>query len=443
MEAVMTVPEKQRARHPRTRWFVIVALTVLVTLTALALWSPVACTGLREIPGRMKTKVLEAASREVRRQVRGRMEARAFRTDLGIDQMIARLFDRTRDPITRYRDAYRLAKAGTPEAVAALQRFFQTATVPEKAAIAQLLGSWGNPRCKPWLWMLLDDSNEAVRIGAMRGLSVIGGEDVTAKLAEFLASPSVSVAMKIEAALGLGTIRSDSAYNALATCFERHENPDVIEAVVANLGRFPFTPQLEAAFVDYLARPDTPAQLRVAAVESLADSTPAAVPFLLRTAETDSDWEVRAGAAWALSAHGPVPGEGLHLLDLARQETDEIVRRRLYEALLAQRDVAVDRLVPLVAQEHDVAARVAGWNAVGAAVSRQSSWAGDFDRMAVPELLRIAMEENSLNVRLRAVFALRRAETTGARTALAQISQVPEPRVASAASHAGYPATSR
>jgi hypothetical protein len=63
--------------------------------------------------------------------------------------------------------------------------------------------------------------------------------------------------------------------------------------------------------------------------------------------------------------------------------------------------------------------------------------------MAVPELLQIALEENSLNVRLRAVFALRRAETTGARTALAQISQVPEPRVASAASHAGYPATSR
>ena len=391
----------------------------------------------------MKTKVLEAASREVRRQVRGRMEARAFRTDLGIEQMIVRLFDRTQNPITRYRDAYRLAKSGKPEAVAALQRFFQTATVPEKAAIAQLLGSWGNPRCKSWLWMLLDDPNEAVRIGAIRGLSVIGGEDVTAKLAEFLASPTVSVAMKIEAALGLGTIRSDSAYSALATCFERHENSDVIEAVVANLGRFPFTPQLETAFTDYLARPDTPAGLRVAAVESLADSTPEAVPFLLRTAETDADWEVRAGAAWALSAHEPVPGEGPRLLDLARQETDEIVRRRIYEALLAQRDVAAESLVPLVAQEHDVAARVAGWNAVGAAVSRQSSWASDFDRMAVPELLQIASEENSLNVRLRAVFALRRAETTGAREALAQISQVPEPRVAIAASHTSYPATSR
>ena len=441
----MTVPKKQRTRHSRTRWFAVVALALLVALTALAFWSPVARTvsGLRDVPGRMKTKALELAGREVRRQVRGRMEARAFRTDLGIEQMVARLFDRTQDPITRYRDAYRLAKAGTPEAVSALQRFFQTATVPEKAAIAQLLGSWGNPRCKPWLWMLLDDPNEAVRIGAIRGLSVIGGEDVTAKLAGFLASPSVPVAIKIEAAGGLGTMRSDSAYDALAACFERHEDPDVIEAVVANLGRFPFTSQLEAAFADYLARPDTPARLRVAAVESLADSTPAAVPFLLRTAETDGDWEVRAGAAWALSAHGAVPGEGPRLIDLARQETDEIVRRRLYEALLAQRDVVVDRLVPLVSQEHDVAARVAGWNAVGAAVSRQSSWAGDFDRTAVPELLQIALEENSLNVRLRAVFALRRAETTGARAALAQISQVPEPRVASAASLTGHPATSR
>ena len=53
----------------------------------------------------------------------------------------------------------------------------------------------------------------------------------------------------------------------------------------------------------------------------------------------------------------------------------------------------------------------------------------------MPELQRIAASESSVNIRMRAVFGLRRARTAAARDALAAIAAVDEPRVAAAARH--------
>jgi len=88
-----------------------------------------------------------------------------------------------------------------------------------------------------------------------------------------------------------------------------------------------------------------------------------------------------------------------------------------------------------VMAEQDVAARVAGFNALGCAVQQQpaSASAGVFDREIVPELLKIATEPNSLNIQMRAVFALRRAQTPEAQGALWKISQSAPAPVASAA----------
>jgi len=67
------------------------------------------------------------------------MEDRAFATDLTVPQLIARLFDEKADPMERRRDAYRLARANTPEAVAALKSYFQTASVMTRR---QLRSCW-------------------------------------------------------------------------------------------------------------------------------------------------------------------------------------------------------------------------------------------------------------------------------------------------------------
>ena len=108
---------------------------------------------------------------------------------------------------------------------------------------------------------------------------------------------------------------------------------------------------------------------------------------------------------------------------LAVQKTDADARRRLYEALLPQTGITSERLLTAVMAEADIAARVAGFNAVGSATGRapSSEIAAAFDQKIVPELLAIATSPNSLNIQMRAVFALRRAQTPAAQAALALI----------------------
>ena len=106
--------------------------------------------------------------------------------------------------------------------------------------------------------------------------------------------------------------------------------------------------------------------------------------------------------------------------------------------MLPQASVRADSLLSGVRAEDDLAARVAGFNAIGTAIRREpaSAAAGSFDREIAPELVRIATEPNSLNLQMRAVFALRRAGTPAAQDALVQIveSNAP-PQVATAARH--------
>jgi HEAT repeat protein len=216
----------------------------------------------------------------------------------------------------------------------------------------------------------------------------------------------------------------------------KEKETDVGIEVLNSLGRFPY-PMVVDTFEQYLSAPEIPAPMRVAAVEALAQSSKEVVPFLLGVAANDMDTEVRASAAWALSFHGPHDQLGPTLTDLAEQETDPDVRRRLYEALLPQSSIPADRLLPKVLAENDIAARVAGFNALGSAAGRSVSTAiaMAFDQQIAPELLKIATSENSLNIRMRAVFALRRAQTAAAQTALAEIANTPTPQIAEAARH--------
>jgi hypothetical protein len=123
------------------------------------------------------------------------------------------------------------------------------------------------------------------------------------------------------------------------------------------------------------------------------------------------------------------------LAELAAGESFADVRRRLYEALLPQASLPEDALVSLVGSEKDLAARVAGLNAVGHAVRLNpgSAAARVFDEQFVPELARIATSPNNLNLQMRAVFALRRAGTPAAQAALESIADTASIQVARAA----------
>ncbi len=352
----------------------------------------------------------------------------------GVEEAIARLFDARLDLAERGRCAERLARAGSPDAVAALHKAFRFAPPEHRPFLAQLIGSAGNPSAKPLLLPFLDETNAPMVKAAVRGLSVIGGEEVTARIAALLADARRAEDIRIEAALGLGTIGTPAARDALTEAFSHTPSGELVTQLLDSLGHFEFQ-TVAATFERFLSVAETPSQHRVAAAEALAHSSAEAVPFLLGLAGSDADVEVRASAAWAISAQGGVSDVGPALLDLAESEPEADVRRRLYEALLPQAEIAGDRVLRAAQSEKDIAARVAGFNAVGRAARLEpdSGFTAVFDREIVPELLRIATASNSLNVQMRAVFALRRAQTAAAQAALGVVADGARPQVATAA----------
>jgi len=387
------------------------------------------------VRGTVTKPIVTAVGRGIERHLRGRREARRLMSGIGDDEAIARFLDPHTDLAERRVYAYRLAATGSRAAIAALRAVLETAPPEDRAFIVQLIGSTGNRAVKRHLRPFLADADERVVRAAVRGLAAIGGADVAEELARLVRASDGVEGVRIEAAIALGEMGTAAARRALIDALALAPSTPVAAQMVESLGRFRFA-RVEATFEGLLARPETPPDLRVAAVEALARSNREAVPFLLRVAGDDADPEVRAAAAWASGMHG---GRtiGPQLVELAERERDADVRRRLYESLLPQTEVPIERLVPAIVGEHDVAARVAGFNAVAAVVGRDRAApiAGAFDADLVPQLLRVAAADNSVNVRMRAVFALRRAGTPVAHDALAAIATqdgVPPP-VATAA----------
>jgi HEAT repeat protein len=381
--------------------------------------------------------VVSAVSRGVEQYIRSRIESRYMDTGLSLEETIARFLDEKTGIEKRRIYAYRLARAGTPEAMAALSSVFQTAGAEDKAFMLQLVGSTGNPAVKDWLWQWLTDVDERVIMAAIRGLSTIGGRDVLEKMGALLQDSRQPDRIRIEAALGLGILATPEAADILSKAFMKSRDTELGIQILDVLGRFPFE-TVAGTFKQVLSSEGVPPETRVVAVESLAYSSTGAVPFLLGFAEGDADADVRASAAWAISTHGRYRDLAPVLTDMIEAEPDEDVRRRLYEALLPQSGIPAERLLPAVLEEEDIAARVAGFNALASAASQGApeTFAATFDQQIVPELLEIAMADNSVNIRMRAVFALRRAQTDAAQAALAEIAKhCSNSQIAEAARH--------
>lgn len=385
---------------------------------------------LLPVAQRVLTKpIVNAIGRQADVYIRAKAESIYMDTSLTLEQTITAFVDE-RVPL-KYRRvyAYRLARVGSPECLAALRTVFQTAPPDDLADMLQLVGTTGNAALKPYLWPLLQNENEVVVAGAIRGLSLLGSDEVTATLAAILADDRKSNRLRGEAATGLGTLGTPAARDALLAQTGRLSPGELQTQIFTSLGQYEFA-DIAGAFKQYL-NSGIPAERRVAAVEALSHSSIDAAPFLLALAGKDANAEVRASAAWAISTHHDLRDLGPALAELAVRETEADVRRRLYEALLPQAEIPAQPLWPVVLAEQDIAARVAGFNALGVAAKHGDAM--EFDRQVVPELVQIATTPNSLNIQMRAVFALRRAQTPAALTALAAIASQAVPQVATAA----------
>ena len=441
-------PESRRAVTRHWRWRLLGAGALVfffgVAVILFSMWTEskfpagdddAASPSLTDHIRRGVTKpVTIAIGRQVDRLIQLRLQYLRFSTGLTLEEVIARFLDDRTELVERGRCAYRLARVGSPAAVAALLKVFRTAPPEQQMFLAQLISSTGNRSVKDWFLPMLNDPNEQVVRGAIRGLSAMGTDDITPLLAGILTNPDRTLSVRIEAAAGLGDLGTAAARNVLATAFTSVPEEEVATQILNNLGRFPFA-QVADLFGEYLAAPDTPAALRVTAVEALAYSTKEAVPFLLGIVGHEADADVRASAAWAISLHPLLQNLAPALTELAQSEAEPDVRRRLYEALLPQANIPAAQLLPMILAEENVAARVAGFNAIGRAVAQSA--AGNvtttFNDQIVPELVAIATSPNSLNIQLRAVFALRQAPTAAAQAALAVIANTAQAEVANAA----------
>lgn len=376
--------------------------------------------------------VVEALGKKLGRYVRGRMIAREIRTQISEEETIARYLSPSTPDGERLMLAYRLGRLETPDSIAALLRGFETAKSEQKALLAQILGNTGIPRMKDLLIPLLADGDERVVAAAVLGLGALDGEGSAHLIGGMIADRQQPLQVRVTAADALGEMGNVTARDALVQALEFGVDDDLSRAVLRSLGRVPFA-RVRDVFDRYLYSPETPLEMRSVAVEALALSGGDAVGFLLSAAGRDEDPDVRASAAWAISAQDSRAAIGGTLMSLAEREPDVDVRRRLYEALTDQPDTPVDRLWQHVALEEDSDARVAAFNALGVAAARHPAASARFDRVAVPELERIASNQNTLNVRMRAVLGLRRAGTPAAMAALARLATVPDSNIADAA----------
>ena len=275
------------------------------------------------------------------------------------------------------------------------------------------------------------------KVRAARGLALIGGSANVDRLVALIDDPSMPTELRLAAALSMEIVGTPRARDVLLNAFSSLPEPAAHEQLLGALGKFPFR-QIEEKITQVLDDPTSPESVRVAAVDALAGSSPDALPFLKAKAESDQQPRVREMAAWAISALPAQDGAmGPELARMAAVEPEVDVRRRLYEALPTQAVNPAESLLPQIQNETDLAARVAGFSAIGDVVGRDASsaLATQFDSQLIPELTKIAVSEESVNIRMRAVFAIRRADTPAAQTALQVISQTANAKVAQAAQH--------
>src|SRR6185295_11247574 len=192
----MLSPHVLQANRPRLRPRLLRALSLGLGLivaaggfAALSVWvesrfpSDDPKRALLPAAQRIVTKpVVNVLNRQAEAYLRRRAEARYLNTGLTFEQTLARFLDDRIDITERRMLAFRLAREGSSECLKALLKVLQSASPENKAFIAQLIGNTGNPAAKASLWFLLEDPNERVVMATIRGLSLIGGDDVVTRI---------------------------------------------------------------------------------------------------------------------------------------------------------------------------------------------------------------------------------------------------------------------
>jgi HEAT repeat protein len=269
---------------------------------------------------------------------------------------------------------------------------------------------------------LLKDPSEAIVQAAIRGLSQLGSPEAVTALTQLLNDSLRSSDLRTEAAAGLGNISGQPAMDALAQAALTLGDEDLVTQVLNAIGGRDFS-ETQSFFQKYMGSAVS-SDLRVAAIESLWQAKGDPTAFLASYI-SDPNAEVRASAAWAISATDTAGSAGPQLLASLQGEQDPEVRRRLYQALSNQDSFDTGTALALLQRETDPTARVAGMDLLAKTLHDNPTPALQtyFDQTAAPALKNAALTGETSSERMAAVIALVRASTPSAMSVLQDIAQ--------------------
>jgi len=343
-------------------------------------------------------------------------------TNTPAGQLAAQLLNETVPLKLRRSAAFELARLGSDEAFAALNAGLFSTNSMVKAAIAESLGECPHAQAVALLTRLLDDEDETVARGAIRGLGSRGDAGASEALSNILFDPDRLDDVRAEAALALGEIAQPEALAALTRAINEIQDEAILEQIWEGLGSRPFA-ETEALFRSYLDSPNLSTDGKVMALEALANTEGNVAPLFLSYAG-DADPEVRAAAAWGLVGAESQPEVSGRVMEWLQNESSAEVRQHLYQALSSQENLDPAAVLALAQKESDPSARLAALSLAAASSDTASpELLAYFNQTAVPELRATAVSGSDLGDRLSSVMALGRAGTPEALQALEDVAR--------------------
>jgi HEAT repeat protein len=270
---------------------------------------------------------------------------------------------------------------------------------------------------------LLASPSEAVAVSAIRSLGQQSSPLAVRDLNQLLYAEERSANVRAEAALALGAITRPEAMTALVTAMGQVRDEAVASQVIRAIAGRPFE-ETGKYLQMFLESPRVSAELKAEALYGLSRAQGDATAVLISYAQ-NSDSDLRAAAARALGLSETRGNVGAEIVALLKDETNPLVRKRLYLALANQQGFDLGDVWAQTANESDPLARLAGMELLAKAVQRSptTEMVTFFDENALPELMKSALDGDSRDQRLGSVMVLRRAKTQNANAALREIAQ--------------------
>jgi HEAT repeat protein len=351
------------------------------------------------------------------------------------DTLINILLDKDAPLRDRRNAAWILAKLGDTDILLQLENILLQQDSPPylKAAIAEGLGYSSNPMAKNLIFSALENDNDVVVRGAIRGLAAIGDRDSILTLSEILSANNGSNGVIAETAKELAKIDHPDAYDALVSAYNESYDTTTMEfkeSIIAALGQRDIS-ETGDFFQNILDETNFSLPLKLATIEALQDAQGDTIPLLLPYLN-DEISEVRAETAWTL-AYVDEPGDVADSLErrLAVEEDAE-VRKRLYQALGNQESVDISAHAEVILQEPNLETRLSGYDLLASHIrtSENKTFQEQFAEEVIPELRKIALSSERIGNKLSAVMALKKASTTESYYALKSIaSKSSDPKI--------------